>query len=176
MPDRRVTDEHWEGLGRQQKYDQLLVQKAKKRARQDLDLEEWSKQGHFKNASATVEAPLVGHIARESADTLSVRDFVRRYEDTNLPVLIDGCAKDWPAMNGAWEPRRLFQLCRHRRFRCGEDDEGYPVKMKMKYFLRYMRDTTCVPTLPARSCHCLPPALCASQPLCLQRRLSHVCL
>jgi histone arginine demethylase JMJD6 len=41
---------------------------------------------------------------------------------------------------GAWEPRRLFESYRHRRFRCGEDNAGYPVKMKLKYFLRYMHE------------------------------------
>ena len=35
-------------------------------------------------------------------------------------------------------PQKLYQRFRHRRMKCGEDDDGYAVKMKLKYFLRYM--------------------------------------
>lgn len=138
-PHRKVPEE-W-GVGTPKPYDGLLVAKAKKRARQDLDAWEWGRQGHCTKPGSTVEAPAVGHISRESASSLSVRDFVSRFEAPNLPVLIDGVAEQWPAMQGAWEPAALFARYRHRRFRCGEDDGGYPVKMKLKYFLRYWKET-----------------------------------
>ena len=34
--------------------------------------------------------------------------------------------------------QRLYERYRHRRFKCGEDDDGYPIKVKLKYFLRYV--------------------------------------
>lgn len=128
----------WEGVHAMKKRDSAVMNEARERARSDLELSSWSRQGH---AWRALEAsPPLGVISRLHCSTLSVVAFVSRFEGANLPCLIDGLAEEWPAWKGSWEPRNLYAAYRHRRFRCGEDDKSYPVKVKLKYFLRYMRN------------------------------------
>ena len=124
--------------GEPTRHDTRVVDAAKRRSRGDLALHDWARAGRAYDPAASREPVAVGTLAREDAARLSVADFIARYEAPNLPVVITGCADGWAASRGAWEPSALYAAYRHRRFKVGEDDDGYPVKMKLKYFLRYM--------------------------------------
>lgn len=90
------------------------------------------KQGYAYDTRGLQEPKPLGHMPMEHASKLSVQEFQDKYEKPNMPVVIAGCADKWPGYNGAWQPKELMKHYRHRRFRCGEDDDGYPVKMKLK--------------------------------------------
>lgn len=41
-----------------------------------------------------------------------------------------------------WTLKKLKENYGERLFKCGEDDDGYKIKMKLKYFLRYLAENT----------------------------------
>jgi histone arginine demethylase JMJD6 len=150
MTDRVLLDESdWNGITPSSPTSALrsvrVMEAAKTRARGDLDdLCEFSMQKHAQSDDpifSTFQPCLSGEkVAREDINTLTFNDFIEQYEKPRNPCIITNAAVDWPAVRyKRWTPKALYEKHRHRKFRCGEDDNGKVVKVKMKHFLRYMK-------------------------------------
>ncbi|CAD6198972.1 unnamed protein product [Caenorhabditis auriculariae] len=111
------------------------VDAAKKKARAELNKYGWETLGYaesFKLPSLKDEK-----IDRVNGKKMTVEEFREKYERPRIPVIIEGCTEGWQA-NEKWTVSRITKKYRNQRFKCGEDDDGYSVKLKMKYYQDYM--------------------------------------
>jgi len=118
------------------------VREAKSRARPELNEPShgWSKHNYY-DKFALGHDTVCDNVERVDASVVSTEEFQERFEKTYTPCVVTNCQADWAA-SYKWNPRRLAKKFRNQRFKCGEDDEGYSVKIKMKYFVDYMKNTT----------------------------------
>eukprot|EP00981_Chlorochromonas_danica_P000537 scaffold108_cov167-Ochromonas_danica.AAC.9 len=114
---------------------------AKRRHRPSL--KNWSKDGFAitrkNDFLALRQLPQnIPPIPRFRCADLSVTDFRQRFESPNLPCILTDLPlqENWSA-NRNWTLKKLTKDYGNSLFKCGEDDDGYKIKMKLKYFLTY---------------------------------------
>jgi len=122
---------------------QKRMNKCKLKHRSDFVLDDWHKYNHLEGKPEHVRLgsdctyPINPSIDRVRCNHLSTERFVRQYERTATPVVLTGCADHWMARTN-WTFEELLKKYGNTLFKCGEDDEGYKVKIKLKYFLEYV--------------------------------------
>jgi histone arginine demethylase JMJD6 len=122
-----------------------VLRKVKKRARSELD-NKWSIHGYAlrKNLVEARAVPTGGSSAFPVVDghALSFAEFSHCIEKMNQPCLIQNLIRNWPAMKCWATSDALLKNVLPKDFCCkvGSDDDGYAVRLKYKYFHRYISD------------------------------------
>ncbi|KAA0197237.1 Bifunctional arginine demethylase and lysyl-hydroxylase PSR [Fasciolopsis buskii] len=116
------------------------IRVAKDKARSELSgsPSNWWHCGYAKTFNLSLDG-IADECPRIDAHRITLEEFIQNYEQPAKPVVITNDQLEWPA-NRKWTLDRLAKKYRNQRFKCGEDDSGYSVKIKMKYFVNYMRD------------------------------------
>ena len=87
-------------------------------------------------------------VDRISARNLSLEDFIKCYEGPALPCIIADIpeVEEWPAWKKGGEDEWTLENLKVKfadcKFKCGEDDDGYAIKVKLRYFLKYLENST----------------------------------
>ncbi|XP_013188043.1 bifunctional arginine demethylase and lysyl-hydroxylase PSR [Amyelois transitella] len=116
------------------------IKEVKRKARPELaDKHQWTSLGYSGNFEEFLKCE--DNVDRISENEVSPQEFIEKYEKIYKPVVITSVQTNWKA-NHKWTLDRLAKKYRNQKFKCGEDNEGYSVKMKMKYYVEYMRTTT----------------------------------
>jgi len=114
-----------------------VIREAKGKARPELKGEEgWKRLGCARNFDMNYEVK--DNVMRVSCKDISHQEFIDKYERPSIPVVLTGCQEHWLATK-KWTLERLVKKYRNQKFKVGEDNDGYSVKMKMKYFKEYLK-------------------------------------
>ncbi|XP_064477208.1 bifunctional arginine demethylase and lysyl-hydroxylase JMJD6-like isoform X2 [Ornithodoros turicata] len=114
---------------------------AKLKARPELyekTGEGWSRLGYAESFDIDIKS-VKDDVERIHVNKVSPEEFVEKYEKIYKPVVIQGVMDNWKAQY-KWTLPRLARKYRNQKFKCGEDNDGYSVKLKMKYFVHYMEN------------------------------------
>lgn len=98
----------------------------------------WSKLGYASSFNMEPHS-LPDNVERIHVNCVSPDEFIEKYEKLYKPVVIQGATDNWKAQY-KWTLPRLARKYRNQKFKCGEDNDGYSVKLKMKYFVYYMEN------------------------------------
>ena len=76
------------------------------------------------------------NVCREQCESLSLNEFLTKYENANIPVVIEGATKDWPALK-KWNKEYLISVSNGRSFRATSACAPLPAQFTMESYFRY---------------------------------------
>jgi len=117
------------------------IREAKKKARPELSTAQLWVDKDYAHTFDHDWRKVNDVLERIHVKEVSEKEFIDRFEAPYVPVAIRGVTDNWPA-TPKWTLERLTKKYRNQKFKCGEDNEGYSVKMKMKYYVEYLK-TAC---------------------------------
>jgi len=127
---------------------QRRIQKAKDAARPELTKHNtWQRHDYQRDFEQRfpIDDPTVpnniDYVDFTNVTPEKVLAFEQHYIKNKIPCVITNGMTHWQA-NKKWTKRRLSKKYRNQSFKCGEDDDGHNVKIKMKYYVEYMNNTT----------------------------------
>ena len=122
---------------------QRRIARAKAKEYPRRSPEAWTSVGYAHSGLLeSLQEEAVDGIERVDAAAISEDDFSDKYERGSLPVVVRGLTMTWPAVADCrWSIESLLAAHGEDRFKVGEDDGGYAVYVKMKYFVRYCLET-----------------------------------
>lgn len=99
----------------------------------------WHKLGFAKRTlgKTPCDRP-VDYIMRIHASDMSRQRFIDEFERPAKPVVISGLTDNWPA-NKDWTLPNILEKYGECKLKCGEDDDGYAIRVKAKHFIEYMK-------------------------------------
>jgi len=113
------------------------IKEVKRKARPELSsTSTWNELNYAKNFDVFLQ--FEDNVEGINASEVNCQEFIDQYEKIYKPCVIVGLQEGWKAQT-KWTLERLAKKYRNQKFKCGEDNEGYSVKMKMKYYIEYMK-------------------------------------
>jgi histone arginine demethylase JMJD6 len=113
------------------------IKSIKHKARSELKTQDdWEKYNYFDKYDTSFDK-LTDNIDRIDVTKVPIEEFIEKYEKPYKPVILLNSQVEWQARE-KWTLDKLEKKFRNKYFKVGEDDEGYSVKLKMKYYRHYI--------------------------------------
>lgn len=124
------------------------VKQIKIQHRTDITAAQWTVKSYHKicdlpgGSCYTQNLKTDARIQRLQKKDLSVSDFTRQHRNPGIPVILQDIVTTWPAY-GKWD-FDYFETGPYRncKLSCGETDDGYALKLKLKHIISYMKNQT----------------------------------
>ena len=104
------------------------IRRAKRTARSELSVSkgEWSKHGYADSTHLLSTSHLNDTLPRIDARSITLEEFIERFEKPRLPVVLTHLCDDWAAVKDRkWTADELMKRYANHKFKIGSDDDGY---------------------------------------------------